>query len=222
MASRKLQRYELLLIFFCHCSMSESVGFIEFCRCCVNKFLFSYYLLKHLLDTFSCVYICICFLFFFVILRTIAVVSMRSSIYRYLAGDFHFWVDYGQLSKHQLSIDSTIYRFASVVQYLYARALSFDTFLTGVTQTNILLTFRLFTPFTSICMHVQCVFIQKNCRLYCWAKAMNKRTNERIASLIMGTVLLKPKHCSSVPLLLLWRRMKHSLGLNKCCTYVHI
>lgn len=60
------------------------------------------------------------------------------------------------------------------------------------------------------------------CSLFRWH---DHCTTKRIVSLVMGTVLLELKRCSLVPLLLLWRRMKHSLRfksmLHICAYIVH-
>lgn len=74
------------------------------------------------------------------------------------------------------------------------------------------------------CMYiVDCVSIyMKCCSLFRWH---DHSTTERNVSLVMGTVLLKLKRCSLVPLLLLWRRLKHSLRfksmLHICAYIVH-
>lgn len=160
----------LLLTCFFHCLIFELFGFIEFCRCCVNVFLFSVYLLNVcLLDTFSMyMYVIAMYIisyFFFVILRTIVVASVSS--FRYISAWQEIFT-FGSITANLANFNLALARLYIGLRQLFnvrmrARYLSiYFFFLTGVTQTNILLTYHLFTPFTSICMYLYTMYLKHN------------------------------------------------------------
>ena len=137
------------------------------------------------------------------------------------------WVPGGRFSvlgrlASQLSIGSTIYMhtysnihqyyyigFASIVECSCARELSFDFSYWRYPNKH---TFNMpvhLHPSHPCCTHMYSVCIVRPMQ---WMKAMQ----------VSSWVPFYWNRSSLVPLLLLWRRMKHSLGLNQCCTCVHI
>lgn len=205
--------------------LSWLIFFIKFCRCCVKTwFHFPY----------------ICWLF----TRSVRLLCVRIYIYiffccnpinnrRLLPWDRRsIWVPGGRFSvlgrlTSQLSIGSTIYMhtytnidqyyigLASTVECSCARELSFDFSYWRYPNKHTANMPVHLHPSHPCCTHM---YLHTKFYVVCIVRPMQWMNALRVSS----WVPFYRNRSSFVPLLLLWRRMKHSLGLIQCCTHVHL